>query len=236
MAAVLAAGGLGERLNRGNGLAKQFILLAGKPIYLWSLERLCAHPKISKVVVVSLKHMLGQVEDDIQKHCAAFMHKILVTEGGASRQNSVRLGLEILEIQDSPPEHVLIHDAARPFFASGAIDEILKTLQSCKGCTLAVPVSDTVKRGFDNVIVETIERTELFFVQTPQAAEFRLLLKAHRQAQEEKWQVTDDIGLLEKIGIPVKMVLGSSRNFKITNEDDLYLAEALVSRTLAAGA
>jgi 2-C-methyl-D-erythritol 4-phosphate cytidylyltransferase len=226
--AVLAAGGRGERLSRADGVSKQFLLLDGKPIYLWSLETLCRHPRIDKVVVVSLTQMVQKVEEDIQKYFAPLAHKMLVTAGGVSRQESVFRGLEVLAKQTPAPDYVLVHDAARPFISSSDIDQLLETLMTCKGCSLAIPASDTIKRACDNMIIETIERNELYMVQTPQAADFNTLLQAHRQARQYDWQVTDDIALLEKIEVPVKIVLGSSRNFKITNEDDLCLAEALM--------
>jgi 2-C-methyl-D-erythritol 4-phosphate cytidylyltransferase len=234
VAAVIAAGGRGERFNGAGAVAKQFLLLAGKPIYLWSLETLCTHRQIDQVVVVGLASMLDQINLDVQKYCAPFLHKILVTAGGARRQDSVHLGLEALAKQSSIPKHVLVHDAARPFISTKDIDQILETLSTCKGCTLAVPASDTIKRVRDNMIVETIERSELYMVQTPQAFEFSILLEVHRQAQKDKCQVTDDVALLENIDVPVKIVIGSTGNFKITSRDDLRLAEAVVACQLAA--
>ncbi len=228
VAAVLAAGGRGARLSRADGAAKQFLLLDGKPIYLWSLETLCRHPRIDKVVVVSLAQMVQKVEEDIERYFTPLAHKVQVTAGGVSRQDSVFRGLEVLTKQAPAPDYVLVHDAARPFISISDIDQLLETLKSCKGCTLAIPASDTIKRASDNLIVETIERNELYMVQTPQAADFSTLLEAHRQARQHNWQVTDDIALLERLGVPVKIVLGSRANFKITNEDDLCLAEALM--------
>ncbi len=227
VAAVLAAGGKGERLSAGAGVPKQFLLLGGKPIYIWSLETLGKHPKIDQIVVVALSQMLGRVQGDIEKYCAPFFDKILVIEGGNSRQASVHCGLDLLARQTKPPTHVLVHDAARPFVSQSDINQVLVALKSCQGCTLAVPVSDTVKRCRDDAIIETVARDELYMVQTPQAADFRILLEAHGQAENAGWQVTDDIALLEKVGVLVKIVLGSRLNFKITNADDLRLAETI---------
>jgi len=127
------------------------------------------------------------------------------------------------------PEFVLIHDAARPFLSESAINDVLEKVTECGACSLAVPVSDTVKRAKNNLFIETIDRSDLFLIQTPQSARYVWLLKAHQTAISKGLSTTDDAGLLESAGYSVQLVLGAPANLKITKPGDLALCEALTT-------
>jgi 2-C-methyl-D-erythritol 4-phosphate cytidylyltransferase len=228
VAAILAAGGLGERFG-SDSMPKQFLELGGKPMYAWSLNTLIDHPSVDTVVLVARKDMHNVIQSQLP-HLVSSDRRILIANGGKTRQESVHAGLEALKRELNRPSHVLIHDAARPFLEREQLDRFLTALFEHGPCACAMPVSDTIKRTADDVIVETLDRRGLYAMQTPQGAPFDLLLQAHKQAHKDGYDATDDVALLERIQISVKIVLGSAINLKVTNPDDMLIAEALATR------
>jgi 2-C-methyl-D-erythritol 4-phosphate cytidylyltransferase len=227
-ASVLVAAGIGTRFAGLGERPKQFLRLRGLPIYLWSLSRLAIHERIEKVVLVLAKDQELVVQDEILRTLPQpMLQKVALVAGGSTRQESVNFGLESL-FSDAP-EFVLVHDAARPFLSDDLIDPILEKVIGCGACSLAVPVSDTVKRAKNNVFIETIDRGDLFLIQTPQAARYEWLLNAHRIAISKGLSTTDDAGILESAGYRVELVIGSPANLKITKPADLALCEALTT-------
>jgi 2-C-methyl-D-erythritol 4-phosphate cytidylyltransferase len=209
-AAVVAAAGTGTRLPLSNEVrAKQFYSLGGLPLYLWSLSRFALHKKIEKIALVLAPDFRSLVEQKLASlPPELFGEKILLVDGGATRQESVWKSLEALGSFN--PEYVLVHDAARPFLTEELIDQSIVAVTEYGACSLAVPVSDTVKKGTDNVLGETIDRTGLFLIQTPQSAIFKWLLDAHRDASGKNLSTTDDAGILEAAGHLVYIVQGSA--------------------------
>jgi 2-C-methyl-D-erythritol 4-phosphate cytidylyltransferase len=228
VAAVVAAGGRGTRFSEG-GLPKQYLSLADKPIFIHSVETFAMHPGISKLMIVAGEEMHARVKAELRIYLPNRADDILLAKGGDTRQESVHSALEQLATLPQPPKYVLIHDAARPFISKEDIDRLLDVLGMHKFCTLAVPVSDTIKRVKKDVIVETVDRSELYAMQTPQASDFQTLLDAHRQAKADGFATTDDVALLERQKISVMVVPGSTTNFKITNPHDIWLAQALAA-------
>ena len=153
--------------------------------------------------------------------------KISVITGGATRQESVRKGIEHLATVPTPPQYVLIHDAARPFLTQTMIDNTIKCVTEHGACTLAIPLTDTIKRVKDGLIEATLDRASLYLIQTPQAGRFDWLLSAHRQAAQKQFETTDDAAILEFAGHQVSIVSGSRYNLKITNPEDLTIGQAL---------
>jgi 2-C-methyl-D-erythritol 4-phosphate cytidylyltransferase len=225
IAAILAAGGLGERFGR----AKQFLSLGGKPMYAWSLITLSKHPAIETIILVARADMHHSIQSELPDFVSS-ADRIVFAPAGKTRQESIYAGLQALDKQANRPSHVLTHDAARPFLEKEQLDLFLTVLLERGPCACGIPVSDTIKRTTDDVIVETIERTGLYAMQTPQGAPFNLLLDAHRQAIKDGVDATDDVALLERIQISVTIVRGSSTNIKVTNPDDMLIAEALTAR------
>jgi 2-C-methyl-D-erythritol 4-phosphate cytidylyltransferase len=228
-AAVVAAAGTGTRLPLSNDVkAKQFYNLGGLPIYLWSLSRLALHKQIEKIALVLAPDFRSLVEQDLASlPPELFGDKVFLIDGGATRQDSVRKSLEALE--NFNPEYVLVHDAARPFLTDEMIDQSIAQVTEYGACSLAVPVSDTVKKGSADIFGETIDRTGLFLIQTPQSALFRWLLDAHREASGKNLSTTDDAGILQAAGHQVYIVQGSAHNLKLTKPDDLALCQALAT-------
>jgi 2-C-methyl-D-erythritol 4-phosphate cytidylyltransferase/2-C-methyl-D-erythritol 2,4-cyclodiphosphate synthase len=217
--ALVVAAGRGNRF--GGELPKQWHDLDGRPLLRHSLGFLAAHPDITEVRAVI--HPDDQARYDAASSGLRLNPPIL---GGATRQESVRLGLEALA--DNPPDVVLIHDGARPFLDPGIIHRVLKGLKTAKGAIPAMPVHDTLKRGRDGMIVGTEPRDGLFRAQTPQGFHYADILDAHRQAAGR--ELTDDAAVLEANGVPVALVEGAEDNVKITTRQDLARAAARFDR------
>ncbi len=231
LAAVLPAAGVGERFKSKPGDSpKQFTGLSGRALYLWSLGTLAAHNQVDLIVVVVPKLSLDAVQSEIKENLPpADAQKVIVTAGGPTRQHSVHNGLERLAELSEHPDYVLVHDAARPLLTGRMIDLVIKSVTTNGACTLAVAVTDTIKKVKDGIVGETLNRSELVQIQTPQAAKFQWLLEAHRRAAKENFGTTDDSTILEHSGHKVHIVPGSPYNLKITNPEDLSVCQSLAS-------
>ena len=222
--ALLMAAGTGSRF--GAERPKQYLALAGRPILRHAAEALLADGRVTALLPV----VAGPTEAQEAEAALAGLPCLPAVQGGATRQASVRAGLEALAAE--PPDIVLVHDAARPFVPAGTVPALLKALEACPGAIPAQPVSDTLKAGEDGRVQRTVPRAGLYRAQTPQAFRFTVLLDAHRAAREE---ATDDAALLEAAGLPVALLPGSESNLKVTYPEDLARAEAsLLPRLLPA--
>jgi 2-C-methyl-D-erythritol 4-phosphate cytidylyltransferase / 2-C-methyl-D-erythritol 2,4-cyclodiphosphate synthase len=216
--ALVVAAGRGIRL--GGPLPKQYLPLAGRKLLRYSLEALTRHPSIAGVRVVF------NPDDNAHYRAAAEGLALLPpVAGGAARQDSVRLGLESLAAE--APERVLIHDGARPFVDRGTIDRVLAALDEAPGAVPALPLRDTVKRGRDGRVAETLDRSELWRAQTPQGFHYAPILAAHRAAAGQ--ELSDDAAVAERAGLAVRLVAGNEENLKVTTAEDLLQAEQLLA-------
>lgn len=221
IAALLLAAGTGSRF--GAATPKQFLPLLGRPVIRHAAEALAVHGTLLQPVGAAAP---------IDAALAGLPH-LSAVPGGATRQASVRAGLEALT--PHAPTIVLVHDAARPHIPPGTIPALLAALESAQGAIPALAVTDTLKRaGASGTIDETVPRAGVFRAQTPQAFHFATLLRLHRAAGNDG--ATDDAALLEAAGLSVALVVGAEDNIKITVPDDLsrltrLLAPALVPRT-----
>jgi 2-C-methyl-D-erythritol 4-phosphate cytidylyltransferase/2-C-methyl-D-erythritol 2,4-cyclodiphosphate synthase len=215
--ALVVASGRGARF--GGDRPKQYLPLAGKPLLRRCLERFSRHPGIDRVRAVVHP-------DDATLYAAASAGLALLdpVPGGATRQESVRLGLESLA--GDPPQLVLIHDGARPLPGPALIDRVLDGLRAHVAVLPALPVTDTLKRGDDGTVAATIDRTDLFRAQTPQGFVYDRILEAHRRFAGAR--MTDDAALAEACGLTVALVAGDEDNVKITEPADLARAERLL--------
>jgi 2-C-methyl-D-erythritol 4-phosphate cytidylyltransferase/2-C-methyl-D-erythritol 2,4-cyclodiphosphate synthase len=220
--ALVVAAGTGERF--GGGVPKQHRALAGSPVLRHVVERLAGHARIDGVCVVRrVEHR------DAYALALAGLDLLPPVEGGDTRQESVRRGLEALASRE--PGRVLIHDAARPLVDAATIDRVIDALESAPGAIAAVPVADTLKRADDrNRVAATLDRGGLWRAQTPQGFRFPEILSAHRAMAGRA--LTDDAAVAEAAGLAVTLVPGSEENFKITTEDDLRRAERLLGGAL----
>ena len=216
IAAILVAAGSGTRF--GADIPKQFLTIAGKPVIRHAAEALAGH--------VSLLQPVGDAES-IAPLLDGIAGCLPVVAGGATRQDSVRAGMEALV--PYAPDIVLVHDAARPVIPEGTIPALLAALREAAGAIPAAPVADTLKRVDRGVITETVSRTGLFRAQTPQAFRFPVLLAAHRSGLTG---TTDDASLLEATGESVEVVPGSDDNIKLTYPEDQVRLERIMGGAL----
>jgi 2-C-methyl-D-erythritol 4-phosphate cytidylyltransferase/2-C-methyl-D-erythritol 2,4-cyclodiphosphate synthase len=215
-AALIVAAGRGQRF--GQTQPKQYTLLHGEPLLRRTLRAFCGHPRVDRVIAA--------IHPDDAETFAAVAAGLPVTAvpGGAARQDSVRQGLEALEA--FAPDHVLIHDGARPTVPQAMVDRVLDALVQAHGAIPVVPVVDTLKRvGTRGVIGATVPREDLVRAQTPQGFRFATILAAHRQFAGEA--LTDDAAVMERAGHEVVTVLGDELNIKVTTPDDLARLSAL---------
>ncbi len=215
IAALLVAGGSGSRF--GAAQPKQYLSLAGRPVI--------AHAAAALAAEVTWVQPVGDVAA-ITAALAGLDHLPPVA-GGATRQDSVRNGLEALAAY--APDIVLVHDAARPFVPPGTVAALVAALAHHAGAIPAVPVADTLKRGADGMIAGTVPRDGLFRAQTPQAFHYPLLRDLHRQAAAG---ATDDASILEAAGHGVALVAGHEDNIKLTYAEDLVRLQRIMSAGL----
>jgi 2-C-methyl-D-erythritol 4-phosphate cytidylyltransferase len=201
------------------GVDKMLRELDGRPLIAYSIAAFAASNDIDRIVIVASNANFDAVSA-IAWQLAPDARVVL---GGERRQDSVRAGLNALDDVD----YVLVHDGARPLVNEGLIEAALQGAVETGAAICAVPVSDTIKRGSDGLIVETVDRAALQQAQTPQAFRRDLLQRAHEQ---DSGDATDDAALVERLGEPVRLVPGSPRNIKVTSPDDLHVAEALLQR------
>ena len=219
VAAVVVAAGRGIRV--GGGIPKQFRTIGGEPMLRRALAMLVDHPQVGAIQPVIHP-------DDVERFRAIACDDTVLPPvfGGATRQASVRAGLEALKARK--PDIVLIHDAARPFASAALIAHAIETAAQSGAAVPGLRVSDTVKSvDADGTVTQTLDRNMLRLIQTPQAFAFQSLLDAHaRAAAEGREDFTDDAGLAEWAGLKVSVFEGESGNVKITNPEDFARAEA----------
>ena len=216
--ALIVAAGRGHRA--GGGIPKQYRILAGQSVLRRSCLAFLGQPGIAAVRVVI------HPDDRILYDAAvAGLDLPEPIAGGATRQDSCRNGLEMLAA--SPPDRVLIHDAARPLVGPETIRRVLAALDKSPGAVAGVPVNDTLKRAdASGAVAGTVDRAGLWRAQTPQGFRFADILNAHRQCAG--LAMTDDAAVAEAADLPVALVQGDEDNMKITNEEDFARASRLL--------
>ncbi|HLG10541.1 MAG TPA: 2-C-methyl-D-erythritol 4-phosphate cytidylyltransferase [Dehalococcoidia bacterium] len=214
--AIIVAAGSSRRMH---GVDKLLAPLGGRPVVAHSIAVFASHPAVDEVVVVTS----AANQEAIGALAAELAPRARVILGGVRRRDSVRAGLEAL----TDCVYVIVHDAARPLVTPAMIDAALEGAREAGAALCAVPVADTVKRSEPSGRVSsTVTREGLWLAQTPQAFRRELLLRAHQTIDID---ATDDAALIELLGEPVKLVMGSPRNLKITQPEDLALARAILA-------
>ena len=213
---LVVAAGRGRRF--GGDLPKQYHDLAGRMVLRHTLAAFATNPEIHAVRAVI--HPDDRQLYDIAADGLAILEPV---PGGASRQDSVRLGLESLK--ELHPSKVLIHDGARPFVDAGTIGRVIAALDQQPAALPVVAVADTLKRGANGLVADTVDRNALYRAQTPQGFRYDDILAAHLAVAGE--ELTDDAAVAERAGQAVALVQGSEDNFKITTAADLARARFL---------
>ena len=225
--AVIVAAGKGRRM--GTEVSKQFLPLCGKEILAHSVEKFEKAEKIRDIVLVTGEDSLLDVRDMAQEY--GWKKIVSVVAGGKERQDSVWNGLQAVS---DDTDIVLIHDGVRPFVTEDILNHSIETAVEMGSCVAGVPAKDTIKVcNGEDIAVATPDRSTLWQIQTPQTFRKDLIMQAYQKAKAEGFVGTDDASLAEYSGCPVKVIMGSYRNIKITTKEDLLIGEAFLKEEQA---
>lgn len=213
MTAVLVAAGSSTRM----GFDKLSFDLGGETVLERSVRAFDECPEVDELVIVT-----GASGENAQRAAARCKKPVRLVKGGSTRAESARSGVAVAH-----GRLVAVHDAARPFVSQSVIADTIAAAARCGAAAPAVPVKDTIKRARDSLVEATLERSELFAVQTPQVFQVDLIKAALVKALEDGAALTDDCGAVERLGIGVSLTQGDYCNLKITTPEDLAVAEAL---------
>lgn len=235
---IIPAAGAGKRFSAGTAdtassqkLTKIELELAGKPVFLWSVDQFIRREDVAQVIIAANPQTTDAFTARWGKLLAS--PKIKIIPGGVKeRWETV---LKALEHVDKKATHIAVHDAARPLITSELIERIFAACQDCHAVLPGVAVADTLKKaaGKPPKVIQTLSRENLYAIQTPQVFEIKLLQRAYASIKNDEAdahrttaKVTDDAGLVEALGQVVHIVEGDASNFKITRPADLQLARA----------
>ncbi len=216
--AVVLAAGTGKRF----GSLKQFALVKNRPLIYYSLIKFEQSEHVNRIIVVTIKSKLAYLKQLAKKY---HLHKVTdIIEGGKERQDSVLNALKILPANG----YITIHDSARPLFNTAIIRQGFINVRKHKSVITVLPIQDTVKKVKQHKIIRTIDRSNLYYVQTPQFFDVRLLKQAYQKAYRDKFYATDDAGIIEHSNYKVFAIPGNRENMKITDKQDLQLVRRLL--------
>jgi 2-C-methyl-D-erythritol 4-phosphate cytidylyltransferase len=220
--AIIAAAGTGSRM--ASDRPKQFLQLAGIPIIFHTLAPFEQCESIQEIIVVLPAEETAVFLTLAGKQGLRKLSRVV--PGGTTRADSVKRGL--MAIRAATAGIVAVHDGVRPFVTVEEIDAVVAAADSDGAAILVAPVTDTIKQVTDNSVARTLDRTGLRRALTPQCFRYDVLRKAYEQADVDDPSLTDESALVEKIGVPVTAIEGSSRNIKITTPQDLLIAETFL--------
>lgn len=222
IAALIMAGGTGERFGRPGG--KQLAPLHGRPVLSWSLSAFEGVVEVGLIIVVCPEDREAEYRSEAV-HAAARGTPVRLAASGPTRQQSVANGLALLPEET---EIVIVHDGARPLVTPKLIAAALVSFgeSGADGLVVGYPSSDTLKVVEDGEVIHTPDRSPYWAVQTPQIFTRAALVRAHETALEREWAVTDDASLVERCGGRVVVFEGPRDNIKITSAEDLQIADA----------
>lgn len=223
---IVPAAGLGTRMAAAGNAPKQFLSLGGLPLLVHALRAFLAVPRVTGIYVSVRDSEQLRMRELLTGH--GLSEQVTVVTGGDARQDSVANALAALPSL-SPDDIVLVHDAVRPLIDPATIDRTIDAIAKHGAAIVGMPAVDTIKqveRTADGALITaTIPRELIVHAQTPQGATVPLLRRAFREAAADEFIGTDESSLLERAGIPVHVVPGSSRNLKVTQPGDLEVAE-----------
>ncbi|MBU4120025.1 MAG: 2-C-methyl-D-erythritol 4-phosphate cytidylyltransferase [Proteobacteria bacterium] len=225
--AIIPAGGSGRRM--GSGIPKQYLLLGGIPVLVHTLQVFQSSPVVDEIFLVVPEGDIPEVRNAMVGRYNLFKVSLIVA-GGAERQDSVRNALAHLR-----EEHgiVLVHDGVRSFVSGELIQRVVAAAEEDGAVAVGVRVKDSVKEvNSAGWVIKTATREGLWLTQTPQAFRKPLILAAYERAAADGFCGTDDASLVERMGVPVRMIPGDYDNIKVTTPEDLTLGEAIIRRFL----
>lgn len=218
---IIPSGGSGIRA--GTALPKQYMKFGGKELIAYTIEVFQKCELIDEIIISAQPEFIDLLNDIKEKF---FFTKITnIVPGGADRQHSVYNALTSLNAHDD--DLIIVHDAVRPLLPINVLLQSIDTAKKFGSAVVAIRARDTLLKGSDSVI-SYIERDEFYYAQTPQAFWYRILLEAMRMSESDNFLGTDESMLVHRMGADVKIVEGSSINFKITNQDDIKLFNLII--------
>ena len=218
VAAIIPAAGIGMRME--SSISKQFVKVAGTSVLVRTLQKFISCELIQTIQLVLRKTEIESFKKEIE--CLKMLESIRFVEGGETRQESVYRGFKAVEPDTNI---VVIHDGVRPFVEVEMIKAIIRTAGKKGSAITVLSCFDTVKEINRDLVVNTLPREKIVMVQTPQAFKYEILKESFERAEIDGFQGTDESSLVERLGFPVTVLLGSERNIKITKPTDLPLAE-----------
>jgi 2-C-methyl-D-erythritol 4-phosphate cytidylyltransferase len=219
---IIPAAGQGKRMGAGKN--KLLLELNHKPVFIHTLK-VFDEDELCEGIILAIH---PQDEEEFKSLLEKYQVKkvLALVPGGKERQDSIYHALKTVKSDGI----ILVHDAARPFILKKHIHRLLDTAQVTGAAIMGVPAKDTMKTVHDHMVMATVERSSLWAVQTPQAFHFSLLYRAYEQAVKDCYIGTDDSSLVERISHPVTIVEGDYDNIKLTTQEDLFFAEAILKK------
>ena len=214
--AIITAAGSGRRF----GEAKQFKKLHGKPLYQYSLDIFIKSTLFEEIILVIPNSNYEKIQQEVKKKYGSQVNLVV---GGINRQDSVK---NAIQNSNHKIDLVVIHDAARPFVTKTLIEECISACEISDGAIIAMQPNDTIKFSKDNIVEKTIDRSNIWMAQTPQAFNKQNILKAYSSRGFDDLIITDESSLMEKLGYKIMIIPGTGKNFKITTLDDWNRAVA----------
>lgn len=235
--ALILGGGTGTRFSASatnSELPKQFTQMGDAPVFIHAIRALLSLGNLRQIVLVMPEEHLERSREMVTRHLIGVTTPVLVIAGGKRRQDSSRLGLEAIEMLSPLPTRVLIHDACRPNLSNDFLVRIQTSLmdRSYGAWVPVVPVTETLKRVDNHQVLETLDRSLVHRVQTPQVFEFSVIRSLVEKIKEmQDIDFTDDASLCEYYGIPVGVFEGDIRNIKLTYDFELTTLSSMVGKT-----
>lgn len=216
-----------------NSEAKAFFPLAGKFLFLHAVELFVSIESMDEVLVMVPEGYEARAQEGIDSLSKVAEGRVKVLPGGEERQDSVYNGLLYLSRRE-PPEIVVVHDCARPFVTSAMVEESIEKARAFGAAVVAIPCLDSLKEvDEEGFVLRSLNRSRVWQAQTPQTFHYPLLKEAHQKARADGIKTTDDASLVERLGRPVCLIMGSYENIKITTPQDLRVAEEILKKRIS---
>lgn len=222
--AVIPAGGKGKR--SGTETPKQYLKFHGKELIAYTLEVFQKNNLVDEIIISAEPFYFSLLEELKKKFKLTKISKIV--EGGEERQDSVYNALKSIKANDD--DLVAVHDAARPLLPNDILTKAVNTAKEKGNALVCLKARDTLLKG-DQVVKEYVDRSEFYYVQTPQIFKYGDLMKAMKKAYEKNFLGTDESMLIKQLGININIVEGSMLNFKVTTTTDIEMFEKLTSQS-----
>jgi 2-C-methyl-D-erythritol 4-phosphate cytidylyltransferase len=219
--AIIPSGGLGKRTNAP--LPKQYLQFAGKELIAHTLQVFQSSKHVDEIIVAAQSSYFNLLETI--KHNFSLTKFTCLVEGGEERQHSVFNALKSIQAEDD--DIVVIHDAVRPLLTKEILYDSIQTAKLFGSAVVALKAKDTLIKGSD-VVMNYVNRSEYYYAQTPQVFKYKILFEAMKKAKAENFIGTDESMLVHRAGYEVKIVNGSSLNFKVTTDDDIQLLSLIL--------